>query len=452
MSQISISKVDALFDDRAFSPPIPLHAQIPQMVIKDFGAKPGAPPIASQIDMQLIVPGVMRSMKVSGSATPFADRKSIELAIQGEGLNPQLIKPYLQTLGLTSLLSDASFKCKLSADVTQDAKGVMTANAHLHEIVLHDAADLLTLDDIAITGAVGRSGIEGDSHQGHADHRADARHQARARRTGGSVWISARSGTADYAQRSSPSRYSGGGPGGGSVEARRCATPTLTLPRSTGGGENAASPQVSQLVLPRLNIDHFSWKGTRVQITDQTVSPPSSFGISELMVDLKDLHLDPSGKASNQPPGRLNVHLVADGLADDLTITGDLAPSSNGISANLDVAGNHLHTATLTPYLRPLGIEPLIHDGSLHLKTTVALATTDKGLKALASLSDLSLKDGDAELLGAGSLKVSEVNLEPGRLDVGDVEVINPRVSAGRDESGAAICRRPEACRSRAAA
>ena len=284
MSQISISKVDALFDDRAVSPPIPLHAQIPQMVIKDLGTKRGSPPIASQINMQLILPGVMRSMKVSGSATPFADRKSIELAIQGEGLNPQLVKPYLQTLGLTSLLSDASFKCKLSADVTQDAKGVMTANAHLHEIVLRDAADLLTLDDIAITEL-------------SADPELKAIRIKDMQITGPTLAI----------KREHAGLVEAIGlrldPNGRPLAASPAAAPT-TGPTTT-----------AVVALPRLDIDHFSWKGTRVQITDQTVSPPSTFGISDLLVDLRDLHLDPSGKAGSQPPGKLNVHLVADGLA-----------------------------------------------------------------------------------------------------------------------------------------
>ena len=88
---------------------------------------------------------------------------------------------------------------------------------------------------------------------------------------------------------------------------------------------------------------------------------PTEIVIDDAGVEIKDLLVDFAAKAGTEKTGTIHAWLHSPQLfAGGLNVAGTLTPGPQSLAADVQVAGDHIQTAPLAPYLKPFGIEPTL--------------------------------------------------------------------------------------------
>ncbi|HEY7091094.1 MAG TPA: DUF748 domain-containing protein [Tepidisphaeraceae bacterium] len=408
LAQVSVRNVHATFQDQAFNPPNQLSFVVDDLTAQNILSGPGQASKPVDITGHMSAPGISKAIELSAQVEPFADKKTLKLSINANGINPEALKPYLDAAGFESELHAGVFTAEVNGDVTTQPDGRISADGQLTKLRFTDgSAELLAMSDVKLRGA----GFDPKSGLVRVD----------------SIDIS---GPGFYARRDA----------GGQISVlglrTKPPTPHANVPTTAPTTAVAASRTTSTIQLPRLQIGRFSWKDLKLTFDDEQIVPKTTITVADAGVELDDLLIDPTGKTDQAKEGKLKAWLSAPGIVENGSIEGTLTPQLGGFTTDLQIAAKGVTANALKPYLAPLGVEPLLRDGQVAAHAKVNLAQIDNGIGASVALDNVKYLDGDQELAGVDSLQLNDVKLMPDGLSVEKVQIDKPRGSVTRDGQG----------------
>ncbi len=402
LGEFALRNVRMDLNDEAVAPAADLAMVVDELSARDIVLDPALPDAPVTVRGAFRAPGMANAVRLDATARPFAGRRSVELTFKAEGLAPDVLRPYLDALGLESRLKDGSVVAELRAAVSIGPDGRLGADARFGKLTFRDGdRELLALEDVRLDG------LSLDPAAGRLR-----------------------------------------------VDAVQIAGPRLAFRRDAGGGLEAfgfrtKAPTASRhpqsqppaIRLAAIDIGKFVWKDVRVRFDDETVSPAASVNLTDAGVELTDFKLDLLAGSAPAAPGTIRGWLAAPGLAERLSVEGTVTPGADSVALNLQVAGQGVTAAGVAPYLTSLGIEPVLMDGTFKASATASLARSKEGdrLTATAELRGVTYADGPNELAGVDRVRLDGVTLAGTELALGNIEVDRPRARAARDESGALL-------------
>jgi len=394
------------FHDSAVSPPANLALEIPELSIKDFDSDAARARDAT-IAATILCPGILRSVRISGTGKVLADRQAVALSVAADGLNPEALAAYLKPLGLASEYHDGQLTCQLDAGLSVGNDGALLADASVHGVRLADGPELLHLDQISLKGL----GINS----------------------------SFTSASIEDLQIVGPTVPAARDPAGAMHALGLSFNPGSPASRPPSGAAQPTAVSVNRpaFVLPKLYVHHFGWKGIRLQLDDRAVSPPAVLALSDAGVEVSDLLIDPAGTSRQGSPGKLHAWLASPQLAKDIQLDGTISPMPSGLSTDLQLAATGIRSVALAPYVTSFGVAPVMQNGAIHLKARIDLAAAGQGFAGGLTVRDFQLSDGDANLVTLGSVGISGLNLQPGKIAIEAIDIEKPRALVARDEMGA---------------
>ena len=419
LNQMTLSGLHMNFTDQSLSPSVVLSLDSTGFEIdKVDSLHPDSP---AKFSMGFTAPGMVRAININGEISPFAADKSFKLAASADGITLSAAQPYLNTAGFASEWKDGHFSVDADGNISLDPGG-LTASARLSNLLLADGPEeFLAIDHAGVNGV----GIDS---------------QTRTLRVDG-IDIS--------------------GPG---IHARRDADGNLHLfgfktvpaaivppaPAAPSDNESAAPP-AAPAPFDHIQLKHFAWNNVHVDLKDDSVSPPADLSISDAGVSATDLaiHLKPT----SEPPhtGKILAWLQAPNLASRLSFEADVTPAWDKTQCDFKIRGEGLHGDALASYLRPLGIEPTLKNGSLELHGTAKLDQTAETPRVSLAMDHLDYRDGSESLISVGAVHVDSVSTAAGKISVDSIAVTSPharvvrRLDGGVETAGLHFIARPPA-------
>lgn len=412
LAELLIRDIDASFIDANVTPSTTFTASIDHIKSKNIVLDGSRNDVPFNIDALFKAPGVAESISVTATADPFADTRKIDVQLSARGIKGELLRPYLDPLGLEPVWKDGTFQCRLQSSVKSGRDGQPVAQVRLHDLKLADGTELLALDHIDLAG------VSHDPASGRT--RVDA------------IEIT---GPSALAQRDAKGLLTAFG-----LQMRGKPAPVAnTAPAS--GTPKPVAPATSQPAkpLPSLEIGKLAWKGLNLRLEDQTITPPTAISIRDGGIELNDLLLDLNSNVSHQRPGKVKLRLSAPDIAKELEVSGTVTPRPGAFSADLNLKGDQIDFAKLAPYLAALGIEPIARNTTLTGRAVVEVSNDGQRIKSSASVTKLQYSAEGKPLAGVESLKVSSADLGNNTLALGDVDIQAPRLSAARLKDGSLV-------------
>jgi hypothetical protein len=408
MPAISLGKFDlqhlsAGFHDDAVFPPAAIGIDVNNLSVKNIVFDPEHPEAAAQLSGEVRSPGLFEKATFQGTAKPFANKKTLDLSVRADGIAPTSLKPYLDALGIESRLRNASFACDVSADVSLLPDSI-AADASIKGIKLSDSGDLIAMHEISLTGAtyqlsppmVRLKDIELAGPVFSIDHES-----------GGALAAI------------------------GFATKRRPAGATLgAMPTAQ---EQGSSPPTAA-VIPSLQIDHLAWKGIDIRYADQSLDPPAATALSDAGVELDNILLDLSGAPTSDTmsPGTIKAWAKIPKLIDSFYMDGKVTPSPNAANCDLKAIGYGFTGAIVAPYLKSIGIEPTLQNGSFGAMVKAGFSKNGVALDA----KQIHLSDGDRELAGVDAVKIGDTAFSGGELTSAGIDIDHPRIDVTREADG----------------
>jgi hypothetical protein len=406
LDQFTLTGLHVGFVDQAVSPPTVLSLDSSIELGKVDSDKPDSP---ANFSMSVAAPGIVREIRIGGQATPFADKKGFKVTVAADGIAPTAIEPYLSAAGLASEWKDGTFTVSADGDISLNDNGVITANAKLGDLRLADQVELFALKNATIKGV----GVDPQTRTVRADAIDISGPSLSVHRDSqGNLHL--------FAFKTIP------------VAATTAAIPQPATAETATIPSNASSPPP----FDNFEIGHFAWRDVHVNLTDDGVSPSASLAISDAGITIDDLavHLKPTGEPPKQ--GKITAWLVAPNLAESLTFDGNVTPGPALTNCDFTVSGRGLRGDAVATYLKPLGIEPTLKDGSLSLHGTAKLDETGSSPSFSVALGDLKYNDADQSLISVRGVKVDGVTAGAGKITLGSIDVQSPHARVVRVADG----------------
>lgn len=412
LANLKLRDIDASFLDANTVPPTRLTASIDHIHSKDILLDPSRPDVPFNIDALFKVPGIAESISIRATANPFSTTRSVDVRFSATGITGNLLRPYLEPIGLEPVWKDGTLQCTLHSSSKAGRDGNPVMQLRLSELKLADGAELMALDHIDLAG------VSHDSASGRT--RVEA------------IEIVGPSGMAQRDPRGLLTAL-----GFRVREQRTLPTPPIAAAAPAKAVPTAAT-RPSQ-PLPSIEIGKLTWKGLNLQLEDQTTRPATTLAIRDGGIELTGLLFDLNSKADNQRPGRVRVSLKAPDIARDLEIVGTITPRPRAVSADLTLRGEQIDFAKLKPYLAALNVEPVARNATLSGKVIVDISNDEGRIRSSASVSGLQYTTEDKALAGVDSLKVSSAEFNGKVLALGNVDVQSPRLAAARLTDGSLV-------------
>lgn len=400
VDELKIADLKADFDDAAVSPTANLGVIVDDLTVRNIVLDPAAPPVAMQIDAKLRSPGIAGAIVLQGTTTT-SNTANLSLAV--DQIKPDALEPYLQAMGLESLLKHASFHATVLANWTSDAAG-LRAGAKISNIQFADGPDLLAMSNITLDG------VSIDQKNGALKI--------------GTIELT---GPVLSAQREPNGavqvlgiRYSGIKPSN-----------SRTVVETTSPASPTTAPVAA---LPKLEVGLLRWKDIKFQFEDRTLNPPTVASLADAGLEIRNFKLDLES-TSNSTPGELKAWLEAPNTAERIDVTGTLQPSPHALDVKINVKGSGITAASAAPYLKSVGIEPVLSNGMLNLDASASLKQSPGKLDVAMSLSNIKFADGEQELLGLDDLTVQNLSLGE-EISLETLAIKRPRAVIRRDEQG----------------
>jgi uncharacterized protein involved in outer membrane biogenesis len=399
LRDLSLTDIDLGFRDTAVYPVNELHLTIPTLGLK-FDPSQSIAPITGSI----AIPGILQTINFSGQADAAA--KNLIVKVRADGIRPDGLKPYLTAGGIESLWTDGKLAADFSADLRRDDQGDPVLDAACGPVNIGEGTNLLSMKSVAIRGV----GIESKTGRVKIE----------------SVELS---GPYLHIDRDSSGRVT--------VANFRYTPPAYSTPPAASSAPSGASPLLA-LSPPRIDIGRFLWHEPRIEFHDEFAQPASDITLTDAGIDIKDFQFDLD---TDQPAkdGKILGWLkwpapIGDG--GELTATGSTHSQRDQFHADLAVRGANLHLAQLAPFTRTVGFEPTIQNGTFTLDAATDVARQSGRVAGSLAIQNVSFRDGPSELVGMDALHVDGIHLDRGGLDIDDVAIQYPRISAGRDADG----------------
>jgi hypothetical protein len=409
LAELTIKNVRASFADAAVTPVANPVFLVNTLTARGLSSKPDQ---IVQIAGEFAAPGIAKAIQLNGTAKPFAAVRTFDAKLAMTGLRPDALKGYLDAVGVESTMKDAAATCDLSASLATTVSGRLDASLVAQNIRVKDGAELLAFDVARVNSASidptdGRIRVEVIELTGprlNVERSADGTVHTLGLRT-------------------------------------KPATTAPVMPKpATTVAQASAVPSTAPVVavtMPKVEIGRFTWKGVGIQVRDQAVSPPTTMAITDAGVEMTDVRVGIDPGPTTQP-GRIRAWLVAPGLVKQFAVTGTIAPIADGADATIDIAATGLNADLLAPYLKAMGIEPTLKDGTFACRTRATVQGSPKvPVRASVAVDNLRYEDQKKELIGVTGLAVKSIELRPDGVAVSTVQVNQPRIRVERDADGA---------------
>jgi len=415
LERLALEDVRVELHDEAVVPPTTIALELHELSLADIdSARPGDPLSSSVV---LAADGLFDELRVTGSATPFADDVHVELDVALDGLAPERAAPYLAAAGIESTFEDGELRARLTADVRPAANGT-TLSAELADVVLRDGEEWVELaqlgvDDVELANA-------GDVHVTGVEL---AGMRARLLRTADGVLHVA--GLA-----------LGGVEPTARAEARAASSsPSEAVARAKPPDEpGTAEP-------PRTAVDSLVWRDTAIAWRDETLPEPFELSFDDVGLELEDLVL--GGSPDAEPvPARLRFACAQPGLVESIELAGTITsrPGPLDVAVDLQLDGTGLQANAVRPYLDELGIESELADATLALALQATARDVDGGMEVSAALRDLAFTNQEREWIALEALEVPSVELaNDGRVTIDRVAIVRPRTFLEREADGTLV-------------
>ncbi|MEW6742058.1 MAG: DUF748 domain-containing protein [Planctomycetota bacterium] len=186
----------------------------------------------------------------------------------------------------------------------------------------------------------------------------------------------------------------------------------VVIPLSAPSRGEASEPPESGMA-PVLEIGEILASDVQVRLTDLAMGPANELRLAVPVLRVANLVVDPESRPDEI--ASLEGRLVAPGVFDELTLRGTLDPFGPCLRAGLTLKGTGLQSHTIAPYLRSIGIEPLLEDGTLTLSVSGTFEESPgSAVIASARVEDLRLRDGAQDLFELRQLDFDNLRLAPG--------------------------------------
>ncbi|MGD0462945.1 MAG: DUF748 domain-containing protein [Tepidisphaeraceae bacterium] len=405
LDQFTLTGMHVGFLDQSVSPPATLALDSRDIELDKLDS--GHPDSPANFSATLTAPGIVREIHIAGHATPFAATKSFNLTVAADGIAPSAADPYLNAARLASEWKDGSFSASADGEMALGDDGAVTANARLADVRLADGSELFAFKQARIKGMgvdphtrtlrVDAIDISGPSFAAHRDAE-------------GNLHV--------FAFKTKPAS---GSAAVSTVQAHPAA--------------NEVAEQTPS-VFENFEIGHFAWKDVHVSLTDDTVNPPAALSISDAGITVDDLsiHLKPTGAAPK--PGKIRAWLVAPNLASRLSFEGIVTPAPDQTNCDFNIRGEGLRRDAAAAYLKPLGIEPTLTDGSVAVHGKVKLDQTGDRPRLSLALDNLKYNDADQSLASVAGIHVDGLSAGPGKITLDSINVESPHARVVRRFDG----------------
>lgn len=412
LKNLSVEDVIFTFDDAATPEPAQLGVQLSKMQVQHVSTDPAQQNQPITIAVDASAPGLVKSLNLSGEAALATDVKTFDLAFTGTGINPEAAAPYLQMLGLRSQITDGVMKGQLVGSMQTLEDGTLTASTAVRNITVTDqqrtlfAMPLVDLKDLQVSPDGSRIKVASIAIEGPVvpiERNAD-----------GIVSVLG----VQFAGDAVPGE----------------AAPSTTQPAGSSAATAPATQPTAPLTLPAIEIQQFTWNGANISFDDRMNEQSVDLALSDVSVELRNLLLDPN--ATEGTPGTLVMKVRSPGVVEQFDLNGKITPSSQKLTVELLGNAAGLTVEAFKPLLSEIGIEPVMKDGNLQFLVLGTLATTDDGIGADLSISDVQLNDGSTQWLGLGELSVRQAAIGAGGVSVDSIEITDAAALVQRDEEG----------------
>ncbi len=366
---LALRHLNVGFRDESVTPAADLSLTSDDIHVKKIVADPAHPEAPVEIAGLLTSPGMARSITLSGSATPFAAKKAVQIKLLIEGIKPDAIRGYLDAAGLESQFKNGTLACDLDASGAIADSGAISANAHFGHIKLSDDKDLFAFDGVTIAGVA----IDPKATKIRAESIEISGPKMNVLRDPQGTLIAFGLQTKPPTAAATETRSLTGADRQdiGSCRARRVRA------------RNSAADHRNRQA--RLERHRYSFRRSghrpRQQLCPQRRRPGDDRSPSRSRRQIRSLPL----------PAKLRGWFSLPGVAGRLTVDGTIIHQTDAMSADVCVTGKGLDATRLATYAKPFGIEPTLKDGSLQLHAQAKVGTTDQGLHAAASPSPTSI-------------------------------------------------------------
>jgi hypothetical protein len=390
------------FHDQGIAPTVDLSLVADELSATSIDHDPANLNSSVTLTGRLHAPGMIRDITIDGTATPFADDKKFAVILNATGIKPDAIKPYLDPIGIESTLKDGQFTA--AANASLKIGDTLSANASVR-FDFRDYVPLLSSTIAAVSGAT-------------LDPRTGKIVIADIELSGPGVSVLRdRSGElAAFGFRTKPA-----------VASVASATPS---PKATV--KPPASQPFAMASLPRITLAKFGWNGLRVDLEDQTTTPPTRVSIPDIAITASDLSTD----AELKTPGHFKLWLASPQVARQLQAVGSVSALPNGVKVFAKLEGLGLNTTPFSPYLKPMGIEPVLKDGALTGMGTATVQLDSTGPSASVSLQEMKYTDGTNTLASVDQVLIEGASLKNDGVSVNRILIADPHATARRDADG----------------
>lgn len=436
--KVVIKDVEAAFVDQAVSPTANLGVVLEQLTI-DPSSEGEIDPVTLaglclDFDGNITLPGIAKSVRLTGRADPFSPVKRVDLQVRSTGIAPDALAPYLAAAKIEPLLEDGSFACDLSAVVDQTDEQRLLAELELKDVLFSDEVPFLGLDRLGVKGVavdsvanaivVDELAITGS----HCGVRLDVDNRLQV--CGMAIPLAPAAGPDSDNASQRPT-----GDVDQSTESINDASGSLV--ESGDSSDYSPASKEDSAGSPSLCIEKLIWSENRFTFCDATRSPAQEIAISDIGFEATHVTFDPNSEDLIPEPAVLRAWFRAPGLVDSLVMKGKLSSEKQKLSFAMDVRGKGITAKTMTPYLEAVGCRPALDDGRLRLNLESSVKLEDTGIEASLALTELSFSDGKTEWLGLDALRVDSFRTGPGHPSIDRIEIAKPRARARRLDTGA---------------
>lgn len=409
LNSLMVENLHAGLVDDSVSPSVSLGLDLGQFACASFVDDPDHPDVPVNFFATMTAPGIATSIQLSGQAKPFAEKKSFNLKVKVQGIAPTAIQPYLSAAGLTSEWANGTFALTADGLLSADKSGRLAADARLDELRLADQQDLLALHDARLQGFR----FDPSTTTIHAD----------AIDVAGPDLSIARDAAGDVHAL-------------GFRLDLHTPHPQRSVPVSPADVLATLSGFHGLHGLPHIEIGHFAWTDIHVNWVDNAFTPPTTLAITDAGVKLENFVINPSDTAPIKSPGTIRAWITVPGVLPDLALDGTCTAAGNKTIVAFDVHGDHICGAPLAPYLKSLGVEPTLQNGSLRLHTDMELDDNPDGPSLSVTLTNCSFSDGKQSLFSVDSVDLRGMRAQGDELSLDAVEVVSPHTRVLRRDDG----------------
>lgn len=413
LGELKLQDLQASFVDAAVAPSAEWVARLDDLTATAIDSAPAQADAAVPLKASFSLPGIVGAIRLDGSVKPFSTTRQAQLKVAGEGIRPDVLKPYLDMAGIESQLKAGTFAAELDAQVSTTPDGTVSIDANASGIRFNDgqtslfAFDAATIKALTFNAAHNAIGVSSVELSGPAlDVRRDK---------------DGRLAAAGF--RTAPPR----------AQQPIATPPPPPPPSSTVAVASAPAPAFA---LPRIDVRHFLWKGVRLGFHDESATPATTVALGDAGIEVKDLLIDLQSTGNDGKPGTFRAWFAAPNVVDRVAIDGSITPAPHRVVIDATTTATGMTGRAIAPYLKPLGIEPVMTAGELRLKSKATLLQNEDGLNASVELADLKYNDGPTELLGLDRLDIDGFGLKPNAVSIGQILVSQPRARVTRHQDG----------------